>query len=285
MPLADRYTDEIRTQLKRFANWEPGAPLALGDYGELRGSRFHRLGNVAALGVEFDVLEDPTSKHVSYASKGAVDFSSEIGADADVPTVAKGKATLEISFKAENAILFNAAGVRYDSMADHGTLGRQLLGLYAAGTWDPRHSVITELSRAGSTTVIISSGSSASILLVAEADAPTLDLADASVRFAPTLERNIGYKTIAEEGMIPLFGLSRVRPNTLFWWRQPEFQTRLGFTADEGQADPPVGFQASLEDEAEALRDQVRAEGLDPADAFEWVGQQPPDRPGREADG
>ena len=209
-----------------------------------------------------------------------MEFDADVGARADIPAAAKGKAALEISFKAENAVLFNAAGVRYDSVSDHGALGRRILELYEDGRWDPRHSVITELARAGSTTVIISSGTSASILLLAEADVPSIDLADASAKFSPSLERDIGYKAIAEDGMIPLFGLARVRPNKMFWWRQPEFRKRMGFQASGEGDGPPEGFAAALDASEEALRDHARARGTGFGEAFALEGQQPDARPG-----
>lgn len=283
MSLAKRYTREIRKQLKRFAAWEPGTPLQLGDYGQLDGALFQRIGNVSQLGVAFSALDDGTSDRISYASKGAVDFSTDLDADADVPAAVRGKAALKVSFKTESAVMFNAADVHFEAMADQRELGRQILELYAEGEWDARHSIIVELSRAGSTTVIISAGSSASILLVAEGDVPNVDLADASLKIAPSVERNIGYKAIAEAGMTPLFGLARVKPRGLFWWRRPEFRRQMGFKDLGEGVGPTKDFERSLDRDLEALREQARADGVDFGEAFEWAGQQPVERPEGEA--
>lgn len=279
MSLAEHYTEEIRTQLKRFAAWEPNYPIALGDYGELRGARFHRLGNLSQLGVSFDTLETDGVDQISYSSEGGVDFSFKAGGSADLPPVANGKAALELTFKAQHAVMFNAADVRFEAIDDQVALGRDILKLYADGRWDAGHSVVVEVTRSGSTTVVISRGQSASILLLAEADVPNVDLADASIKLSPSMERDIGHKVVASEGLTPLFSLSRVRPRRFFWWRRPEFRRQLGFQDLGGDDTPPRDFGRRLQSQEQALVEKARAEGLPFEEAFEMVGQQPAERP------
>jgi hypothetical protein len=280
--LAESYTQEILHELKRFATWEPGLPLRLGDYGLLNGSLFSRKGNLADLGVTFRRRNDPAAKRVFYTSRESEQVEVGAGAAADVGPLANAKAALKISFGRENAILFNAAGVAYESVEDGLDLQRKLLSLLQPGPWDPRWSVVTELMHSGSTTVVVSSGSNAAFVLEAEADVPKVDLADVTARLVIKSERNIGFGVATADGMTPLFGLSRIRPRGAFWWRRTELRQELGFA---GQADAPdtgtapPRFQATLERNLDALTDAVRGEGTPAAEAFEWKELQPPRRP------
>lgn len=273
MPLADTYTAEIRTNLRRFATWEPGAPMKLGDYGELRGSMFVRLGNVAdsSLGVEFSTRSDATRSHVSYSSAGAVsvDFSTDV--ELEAPPIAVGRLGLRIAFGRENAVFFNAADVRYDSIADQTDLERQLLQLLAERKWRGEHAIVTEVTGAGSTTVIVSSGRSSEIVLEADGNVPRIDFADASLRLGVKSEKGIAYKAITDTGITPMLSLSRIRPRGAFWSRRNELVRELGFSAEgRGAAIRTDALITMLEDDLgfDIILDQVHAAGEAAHDAF-----------------
>lgn len=285
MSLADSYTREIRRELKRFATWQPGLPVRLGDFGTLNGSLFSHLGNLRDLGVGFERRKDPSDKRVYYSSKGGVEVEAEAGASADLGPVAKAKAALKVTFGAQHAVLFNAAGVTYESVADHLDLQRKLLQLLEQDGWDPRHVIVTELMHSGSTTVAVSAGSNGSLLLEAEGDLPKIDLADAGVRLGVKSERNIGYRIVTAEGMTPLLGLSRIRPRGAFWWGKSELQRVFGLEGVPGGKDPetvPETFQATLDEHLDSLMDRTRAGAAPAEEAFEWAELQPPERPATE---
>lgn len=280
MSLAESYTREIRKQLRRFATWEPGVPMRLGDFGELRGSQFVRLGDIGQMAIAFETREDGAADHVSYTSEGAVELAFGAGGAADVALLADAKATLRVDFGARYAILFTAADVAYRSMADHLALEKAILERFEESAWDARHVIVTELVHSGSTTVIVSSGSNASITLEAEGGAKQIDLADASIRARASAERNIGYKAVTATGMTPLLGLSRIRPRGLFWWRHTELRKQLGYApaddSESGELRP--SFQRELDDHLDTLRAEARRRGA-LVDAFEWADLQPRERP------
>ena len=283
MSLADSYTREILRELKRHAAWVPGVPLHLGDYGSLEGSTFQRVGNLHDLGVSFKPLVDPNEKRVFYLSDGSQQAQIGAGGPAQAGPLANAKAELKISFNREHAVLFNAAGVTYDSIADQRDLQGQLLSLLPRRIWNPRHAVITELTHSGSTTVVISSGSNGGFVLEAEAAVPQVDLADVSAKFAIKNQQNIGYSIAAAGGMTPLLGLARLRPRGIFWWQQIELRQQLGFAERAGDADPesvPPAFQNKLERNVDALVDAARRKSAPAEEAFEWKELQPRNRPG-----
>ncbi|HXO26760.1 MAG TPA: hypothetical protein VOA80_05420 [Thermoanaerobaculia bacterium] len=274
MSLAESYTQEILRELKLYAAWVPGVPLKLGDYGLLEGSTFYPAGNLADLDVSFKPRKDPNEKRVFYLSEGSQQAQIGAGASAQAGPLANAKAALKVSFNRAHAVLFNAAGVTYESMANAGDLQGQLLPLLQRRIWNPRHAVITELTRSGSTTVVISSGSNGGCVLEAEADVPGVDLADVSAKFAIKNQQNIGYGVAAASGMTPLFGLSRLRPSGMFWWRRIELRRQFGFAGKAGDADPesvPPDFRNKLEMNVDALIDLVRGNAAPAEKAFEWI--------------
>jgi hypothetical protein len=284
LSLAESYTREIRTHLKRFATWEPGIPLRLGDYGELSGSLFVRLGNVAdtRFGLKYATREDRTGDLISYASRGGASIEMDAAASADAGPLAHAGAGMRVAFSRENAVVLNAAGVTYRSVKDHAQFADDLLALWLEKTWDVRHAVITELITSASTTVIIASEKSAAISLVATGEVPQVDLADARLKLAVSSERGIGYKAVTQDGMTPMFGLSKVRPRGLFWWRRSEVRRQLGFSTGDAAADTdtvPQSFQTMLDSRAEDLLRTFRGSAVAPEDAFGVEGLQPTERP------
>lgn len=279
MSLAESYTREIRRELHRFATWEPGQPMTLGDFGELRGAQFVRLGNLADIGLEFAVRADGHTDHVRYTSEGSVEMGFGGSAGGVVGPVAEAKAKLEVSFKAEHAILFTAADVTYETVADHLELERAILERFELGGWDARHSIVTELARSGSTTVIVSAARDARIVLEAEGEVDKIDLANAGLNARLAAQSNIGFQAVTESGMTPLLGLSRVRPRGLFWWRRTALRRQLGFTPDPDAAqEPDPTFQDSLDERLDTLRHEALQAG-EVQQAFEWADLQPPGRP------
>ena len=283
MSLAESYGKEIRKEIKRYANWEPGRPLELGDFGVLNGPLFERLGNLRDLKVAFDTRADPSGKTVAYSSKNAVQMEAGAGASVNVGPVANAKAALKITFGREHSVVFNAVGVTYDSVSDQVDLQRKLLQAIEAETWDARWSVVTELMRSKSTTVVVSTGSNGSILLEAKGDVPKVDLADADIRLSVKSERNIGYRAITEGEMTPLMALSRIRPRGLFWWRRTELRRDLGFLPGHrgrGHRYGPARVSSRLDDNMDSLVDELRAGRAPAKEAFEWAELQPSARPG-----
>jgi hypothetical protein len=272
MSIADSYANEIREQLKKFATWEPGEPRELGDYGELRGSLFVRIGNIAdpPFNVKFETNPDQTSSPVTYSSSGAVSIEADGGIAGPVATLAKLTLGLKVNFNRENAIYFQAIGARYDSIRNQLDLERQLLDAFAAGSWKDYYVVVTERVGAKSSTVIVSSGMSASLQLNAAGGDP-FDMADANVKLVSSGRKDIGYETITDEDATPLLSLSRIQMRGQFWNRRRELVRDLGFRSGGEPAESADTLVADLQKRvgAEVLRDAVLAEDGDVSDGFE----------------
>lgn len=270
MSLADEYTAELRRERRRFATWEPGLRLRIGDYGDLAGSRFVYSGNI---GDDFGIQIKPRSNdgqdsHVIYASSGRVDYGFSLGAKADVGPIVRGSGDLEVSFSSEHGIFFNAAGVTYEYIGNQLDVGRGLIEAFARDEWQHRWVVVTELAHAALGTIAISGSSGAHLKLAAGADVPEIDLADASLGLTVASEKSLAMKVVAERGLTPLMGLARVRPKAKFWWGRPEFRNVLGFDEMERE-EMPERFDDLLDEHTEDALQRAQATGSDVTEAFD----------------
>jgi hypothetical protein len=82
---------------------------------------------------------------------------------------------------------------------------------YAKNDWNRAWAVVTDLIQAGATTVAISGGQAASLLLEATGDVPAIDLANASIGLSMKTSTNVGYQIIAAKSLVPLIGLCKIQ--------------------------------------------------------------------------
>src|ERR1051325_357538 len=103
--VAEIYTTSVHHHLKPlYANWEPARPLKLGDYGTLSKGSFNYFGNVADMGVEFEVRRSSDTHRRSFASAGGTTVNLHARESTEYV-----RAALEIRFSAADAVFFNAA--------------------------------------------------------------------------------------------------------------------------------------------------------------------------------
>lgn len=203
--ISEHYTATVHKNLKPlFGNWEPSKPLALGDYGIIEGYTFNYLGNIKDLNIQIAErkINNKTQKNFSSDNSTEVIFHG------------KGQkyvnAAVEINFKSANSVFFNASGCEYVQIEDLTRLGKTVMNLYKSGRWNKSWAIVTEIINSESSTILISNGISSSIILEASTTEEFINLADVSVKLSINSQKNIGYQTLTEGGMTPLFGLSKL---------------------------------------------------------------------------
>ena len=220
-----------------FANWPPGQPLELGDYGIVKGSMFMRMGNISEFKIPFTTRVDQTKDPMHFESSGSVKVVFKAKGSATAGGLMNTKAGFQINFSNKKATFFNAAKCAVNSIESKAVLGKVILRLKDEGKWDKQHAIITEIVTAGSTTIIISKEKSASISIEAKSDSvKTIDLADASIGLNSTSEEGIGFNTIAKDGLQPLIGLCQIQGWTETF--QPKIQSSFEMvgTSKSGKA-------------------------------------------------
>lgn len=207
-PLFLRYAQQVHAQLyPYFANWPPDQGVELGDYGLLDDTTFVRHGSTSSLGIDFNTLDARGKTHHQFCSDGSAEFRSR-GEAIGLPNQ---NARLEITFKNAGAVFFDCSDCNNFAIEDKLSLGNEILTRYRAGVWDLKWVVVTDLVRAGTTTIAIASDAGASMTLEAESGVPKLSLATAKGSLHVTNAKHLGYRLIAKPGLSPLFRCATLR--------------------------------------------------------------------------
>jgi hypothetical protein len=220
--MANAYADDIHNNFQMlYANWLPGNPLQLGDYGLMQGGLLNRMGNIAEKEIAFTPRADAKSVDQEYYSADSVEVKFNAKGSGTIsggPTI---KASLDIIFSSQNSVFFYAAGCLVKSIEDKNTVGDQILKLVEQDQWNTEFVVVTDIVASDKTTVVISGSEQGGITLEASsAVIPNISLGDITTSLAVKWEKNIGFKAVTAEGMQPLFGLCKVQPTFLWWGRE-----------------------------------------------------------------
>ena len=222
--IADLYSNEVKKHFKvLYANWEPGGPIELGDYGIMDGNIFIPMGKLKDDFPEFagnviQIAPDPSKDQKEFKSESGVEVNLLAKGSVNSAGVTLAKAAFEIKFSNKDSIFFNAAECTTTRIANKAKIGEIIQQLLRDEKWQKEYCVVTDLVQAGKTVIAISQSNNSAISF--EADSPALEkinLADASVKFNLTAEKSIGYKVDALEGLNILIGLCKIK-NPFLWW-------------------------------------------------------------------
>ena len=215
------YTEAIRNHFRVFyANWPIGEPVKLGDYGIMSGKIFIREGNIVNdYNLQFQPRIDLSRDNYYFKSTGSVKVEFFPKGTYIQPGMPRISASMKIDFANDEAVFFNAAGIKNHSIESSAKLGETILSMFNEGKWSEKKVIITRLVQADSTTIIISGKTNASISLDAKGVAiPNIDLADASIKLAVSVDDGIGFKIITEDGYFPMIGISGIKAKR---WYKP----------------------------------------------------------------
>jgi len=222
--IASLYSDEVKKNFKvLYANWEPGGPIELGDYGLMDGNIFIPQGKLKNDFPEFagnviQITPDPTKDQKEFKSESGVEVNLLSKGSVSESGTTLIKASLEVKFSNKDSIFFNAADCTTTRITNKAKIGEILKQLLKDRKWQKEYCVVTDLVEAGRTIIAISQSNNSGISF--EADSPTVEkinLADAGIKINITSERSIGYKVDAAEGLFILFGLCKIK-NPFLWW-------------------------------------------------------------------
>jgi hypothetical protein len=234
----DVYTRELHRSFGYFAAWHPGVQLKLGDVGPIEGNVFTRETSLKDKGIAFIVRRDPSKDSLDYASAGSVSIRFKAAGEPSLPgsVLELGQAGATIQFGDKVGVVFQALGCSTFSIEDQESLGKEILELWRSGQWNKTYSIITELIKAESGSVIISSGQAGKLELKAGAkvSAAGFKLADASLDLGIVSESNVQTKIICGTGMTPLFRAKGIQSAFLL---SPSFRRR-GLTSIDSRISP-----------------------------------------------
>jgi hypothetical protein len=213
MSLFKMYTNQFYWEFGYLPTWDPGSKRELGDILEKTGTGYHRQGNVKELGIKVEIAPDPTRNAlIEWKSKQGVTI--EPGAQA---TVRKDLVDAKVAFTFKSnrvsGFYLRAKDVCFDMLSNNIELGEKIKELYAGKKWNINWVVITELVVAGSATIIISESTKSELQfeIAGTANTQVVDIADASLKFNVTFDKDVGYYSIAKEGLTPAFKLHKLK--------------------------------------------------------------------------
>lgn len=210
-PVHAAYTQEVYANLKPLhATWEPTQPVQLGDIGLLEGRAFHQRSNLKSLGITFSDRAGGSRPSISFGSSGTTEIRLKPQITAPTGVVSQ-KAQLELSFYSKGSVFFHAVQCETVVISEIEKLQQIILDRFKRGEWNPKMVVVTKLIRANATTIAVAGQSGASLTLEAQGALPTLDLANAELRFQVQSASRINYQLISEAGLVPLISLSKLQ--------------------------------------------------------------------------
>jgi len=233
--VSDRYVKLLYQRYQHFAAWLPNTKVLLGDVGEVNGKYFKRKTSLNALGVEFATRRGAKS----------MSFNDDLTSGLRVQAAAAGepiagvlpplgRTGVSIEFTSQGAFLFHAADCYIDEIEDKVAVGKALVDLHREGMWDIRWSVVDTVIRAGSSTILISNSSRASLELSAKAGVELSNLGNPELGLQVSSERGDVTLFLAEQGLTPLFRLSRFSYSWIDWLLAKPKTIYFGGTGGDG---------------------------------------------------
>jgi hypothetical protein len=233
--ISEIYARQVHEHLKPlYANWMPGAPIKLGDYGKMVNGVFDCSGNIAQLGFLFTTREDDSIDSMDFSTSDSVDIAFYAKGKLNLNGVVNARPAVEINFKRGESVFFNAAGCRHLMIEDKAALGAELIKKRVKIGWDQDWVIVTSIVQSGATTVLISGSKNSKIVLEASADIPEINFAEASIGFNTLFSSDFSCKIVAEPGIVPLIGLSQLKIHV---FSKPSFERKMMVFPDNSNKD------------------------------------------------
>ena len=210
-----QYTREMYKQFRYFATWLPGTPVELGAIVILKRNVFTQISHLKNEKIDFKIRKDETKSDLDYSSKGSVSVTTKLSGTVAPTGSVLGEldSGISVEFGKEDAILFKANETLSPMIDNQILLGKTIIERFKDGKWDKDWVIVTEVVEAKSGTILISSSNSGKIELkvTGNIEATALDIANSELNLQSSFSKDLSTKIIAQEGLIPLFKVSRIK--------------------------------------------------------------------------
>ncbi|MFD3488648.1 hypothetical protein [Streptomyces sp. NPDC058665] len=248
----EQYATEMRQQFGYLATWLPGTRISVGDVGVLRGSRFEPYTTLAGLRVDFGMRPVGTPGDLEYASAGQVEVEWHGQAGLLAGSMAGAQTRVTVSFKRSHATFFQASRAATSAISDLPAVERALIGL--GGDWQREWVVVTEVVKARSAVVVVSSRRGGRLDLRVQGGEPGASLAELASRVQVNSEAGIAARVVSPTGLTPLFRVCQLRGGRV---RRVSLVYRGGREQDSPIHAPEPGSRLTEPGESGGHRDGV----------------------------
>jgi hypothetical protein len=219
-----RYLREMKTSVGYMATWLPNVPLELGAIGIIDSDgRFRPETSLARLGLPPEHLQQEigmATAPIQHTSNSDVTIDFKVAGSAPVTgsKLAEAEAGVSVGFTSENAVAFAAEGCAIDRFKDIESIGIELVARADAKLWKTSYVILTEIVRASSTTVLISSGQQAryDATVTGSLKPGAVSIASPELGLSYRHATSIGTSVLAQQNLTPLFNAYRVKST---WFR------------------------------------------------------------------
>ncbi|RAI75909.1 hypothetical protein HMF3257_20220 [Spirosoma telluris] len=244
------YLEHMASKTGYRATWEPNRPLTIGAIVKLEQGVFSIQSSLEKEGIPMEVMDDTSEGVLDYSSSGSVQVGVKAAGQAPLAgsALTDADAGFSIDFSSDKSILFQADKTKTIQITNLGAIEREVIQRVNAGSWPKDWLIVTQLMQATTATIIISFSSNSKIDLKASANVgtPQLKLTDASLGLSVVSEKGSHFKSIAANGITPLY--------RVVGYRHPLFGHE----------------QLSNRDDADELKkEQFRIQPFDPAELNE----------------
>jgi hypothetical protein len=205
MGMANKYCDLINDNFggTYYPTWLPSVNTLLGDYGILDDDVFTKQGNIRDFGISFQADLGVQVQDFEYKSQGTSSFDLGAGATNVVHV------GLQFKFAKKFDMYFLAADCQQSVMLGQPGVVSQARKAFAQNGMKDYY-IVTEVMKAGASTILIASDKNAEFVVEAKSDLiPKIDLKNPSIALSIKKATNMGFKMAAAMGLTPLIGLSK----------------------------------------------------------------------------
>ncbi len=187
-----------------FANWTPESPISVGDYGDIKGYRFTRDGNISRFKLELEI-DSVRAKTATFKKKEGLVISTSAGASGEAK---KQSARLDLKFGAEGAFLYHLADITNNQFKDRQIAFEKIVPLILSNKikWKDNYVLVSEIKQAGKAFIIVADSANANMQIECKGDVSIeANLAKAAGDISYTRDSDQVLKYEVEETISPLF--------------------------------------------------------------------------------
>lgn len=201
MSIKGDYATSIRKEIDRYAVWEPGEPLQLGDYGLLHDKTFEKRGNISEFGATFHHAESKPALY-EFTSDGTTMSEASVDGSTTVGGPGGSRFSLEFKFSRDHGLVIRAAESYTTEISD---LHMLAMALRKLPRWEFRWKIVAVLRTASNATILMSRSANSSVKIEGSADAvQEFKLGNLKAELGLAITGEVGYKMVGAQGPILL---------------------------------------------------------------------------------
>jgi hypothetical protein len=206
------YIKELRKEYGLWPIWTPLKRLRIGDCGTLeRGVFFKRKGHISEYGVAKDALRTARASRdplLRFMTRRGVKLATQAnGKNSSIPNIPQGEAGARVTFARGKATFLEAVGVSERELRSERLLEDELRALVELGIFPPHYVVITDIVRATSARVFVSTSAGQSFTVRAGTGAAVagVEIANIAVQAEASFTSDVGVQYDGTKGATPLY--------------------------------------------------------------------------------